>query len=56
VQVNPDGTIPDPKSQPPREKQFRPLDQALQAQMRERFDALEAATTSDQTSEVRNRR
>ena len=43
VQINPDGTIPDPKA--PREKRFRPVDAALAAQTRARLENLQDMTT-----------
>lgn len=50
VQINKDGTIPDPNT-PRGEKRFKPLDQALAATMRDRFQTLQEMTT--QGGEVR---
>lgn len=43
VQINPDGTIPDPNA--PREKQFKKVDPALAEQMRQRAMSIQDATT-----------
>lgn len=53
VQVNPDGSIPDPEERRG-PKQYQPLDQALAAQMKTNFENLEAATLR-QDGEIRNR-
>jgi hypothetical protein len=51
VQVNPDGTIPDP-DQPKREKKFKPLDPALAVTMKDRFQTLQEATKMSGGGEV----
>ena len=52
VQVNPDGSIPDPEERRA-PKRYQPLDSALAAQMKTNFENLEEATR--QGGEVRNR-
>jgi hypothetical protein len=56
VQVNPDGSIPDPEERRG-PKKYQPLDPALAAQMKDNFENLEQATRRgiDSTGEVRNR-
>lgn len=54
VQVNPDGTIPDPDL-PRGEKRFKPLDPALQERARHQFENLQEAMImqNGQAGEVR---
>lgn len=56
VQVNPDGSIPDPEEHRG-PKQYTPLDPALAAQMKANFESLHEATLrgTSNTGEVRNR-